>query len=62
VVLFLKHLQAERLSRVQQTQSRDETIMKCVDKNSEVIEKNTAVLGQTNEVLRRMNGPNLGDH
>ena len=56
VILFLKHLAAERLARVQQTAARDEVIMKCVDRNSEVIDRNTEVLGQTLEILRRHNG------
>ena len=55
VVLFLRHLASERLSRVQQTASRDEVITKCVDRNSEVITRNTEVLGQTVESLRRVN-------
>lgn len=56
VVLFLKHLASERVSRVQQTATRDEMITKCVDHNSEVIGNNTQVLGQTLEILRKHNG------
>lgn len=56
VVLFLRHLASERQARVVQMASRDETIAKCVDRNSDAIDKNTEVLGNTLEVLRRFNG------
>lgn len=55
VVLFLRYLASERLSRAEQMTERDEKITKCVDRNSEVIDRNTEVLGQTIESLRRMN-------
>ena len=56
VILFLKHMAADRLARVQQTAARDEVILKCVDHNSDVIDRNTQVLGQTLEILRKHNG------
>lgn len=56
VVLFLKHLASERTVRVIQMAERDEKITKCVDRNSDVIDKNTEALGQAMEVLRRLNG------
>lgn len=56
VVLFLRHLASERQARVVQMASRDETIAKCVDRNSDAIDKNTEVLGNTLEVLRKFNG------
>ena len=56
VVLFLRHLASERQARVVQMASRDETIAKCVDRNSDAIDRNTEVLGNTLEVLRRFNG------
>ena len=56
VILFLKHLTAERESREKHSAGRDQSIKECVDHNGDVIEKNTEVLGQTLEVLRRING------
>jgi len=63
VVLFLRnlaseriHLSSEREVRAKQMVDRDNKIMRCVDRNSEVISKNTTVIGHNTEVLRRLNG------
>jgi len=63
VWFFLKHLASERKTLVDErathekhANERSSKIATCVDRNSDVIDKNTEVLGYTLEVLRKYNG------